>query len=227
MCYFVNLPRTDIFFPGLPNDDEKTLEEKINLFSEDTFNIKSDMNIPRFETLKKLQYRVLADLIAKNFKGFSFLNNLFSLHNTHAHSESGEAAASNDSSRDAPPNTPPSASAGSSKSATRAHVEKPYFLNEQSTLNMVEILKKMVTRYLELLRNLVDDKIEYDNMLKITHDPKSAVGDRKTSEEYLKNKSRVHGELIVQVHFFLPFFTVSCKKLGVNLFYRFSSNNYD
>ena len=159
------------------------------------------MNIPRFEILKKLQYRVLADLIAKNFKGFSFLNNLFSLHNTHAHSESGEAAASNDSSRDAPPNTPPLASAGSSKSATRAHVEKPYFLNEQSTLNMVEILKKMVTRYLELLRNLVDDKIEYENMLKITHDPKSAVGDRKTAEEYIilgdwncKLKTRQEGE---------------------------------
>ena len=149
---------------------------------------------------------MLTDLITKNFKGFNFLKKIFPLHYNVSNNSSSpttepvsrvepglaRAGTSDDfSSSDENPQQSPS--------ATRTHVEKPYFLNEQSTLNMVEILKKMVTRYLQLLGNLVNNKDEFENMVKIASGSQSAQDDRKGAEEYIKEQSRIHGELIVQV----------------------------
>lgn len=162
-------------------------------------------------------YTVLAHLTDKNFKGFKYLTKLFPLHHNTISSTSASSTPA-----ESPPESRSTAhveepfllddahqieseldTAGTRTdptvpSATRVHVEKPYFYNEQSTLDMVEILKKMVTRYLELLGNLVENKDEFQDMVKTVRDPKSNIESRREAEAYIKEQSQVHGEMIIQ-----------------------------
>ena len=161
-----------------------TIEEKTELFNEETFNIRSESNSSRFHALQKVQYTVLADLMAKNFIGFRFLTKIFPLHHNSTSSLPRNTTNSSPDNLEVNLSQPASPSQGTQPQVekpfiftshsssrqennltTRVHVEKPYFINEQSTLNMVEILKKMINRYIELISNLVENKERFEDMV--------------------------------------------------------------
>ena len=115
-----------IYFQWLSQDDEKTLDEKVNLFNEETFLIKSEANKQRFKCYKEIIYTILASATSARFKGFQFLSKVFPRHHDNPSKETANSPA-------------------------EAHKEKPFYIAETATLNMVEILNKIQDRYLELL----------------------------------------------------------------------------
>ena len=155
---------------GLSQDDEKSVEDKLKFFTKDTFQITSEANKLPFQKFKTILYTVLAQLLAARFHGFEFMTKLFP-RNHIEHEET--------------------------KNVMETHVEKPYYLHEQSTLNMVQILNKIVNRYLNILKDMVEDKEQFEEMVKTAIDKDSIIEERMIAEEYIKKHSKMHGELVI------------------------------
>ena len=149
------------------------LEDKINLFNEETFLITSETNKPRLQRLKNVIFTVLASTISSNFNGFQFLNKEFPLHHENPNKET-------------------------STIPTDTHVEKPFYLKETATLDMVKILNKIVERYLEILAEMMgDDKEKFLEMVTLARDKDTPMDIRKDAEDFIKKASREQGELII------------------------------
>ena len=203
------LPLFITFSPGLLDDDEKSLEEKLALFEEETFNIKSEFNKKRQDSFQSAIYQELSQLMAKRIPGFKWMAKLFSLQHTAPNTNTSTTTNTTTSSSNTTTNNNSTTNNNNTKtnnntttnnyqsSATQVHVETPFFLNEQSTLNMRKILKKMVNRYLNLLSDMVEDKDTFDEMVKVARDKTSSIDSRNEAEEHIKKESRKHGELVI------------------------------
>ena len=86
---------------------------------------------------------------------------------------------------------------GGRRAATTAHVEKPLYIQENATLDMVKILKWIQDRYLEILRSAVEDKEKFDEALRAILDPETSEQDLYEVEEHVKSCCRKHGELVI------------------------------
>ena len=62
---------------------------------------------------------------------------------------------------------------------------------------MVEILKQMIDRYLQLLSNRVEDQETFDNMVKVEKSMEASLEERCQAEAYIKQETRRHGEMVV------------------------------
>ena len=115
---------------GVPNDDHKTLEEKINMFDPDTFLLTSAQNAKYLLQFKHVMYTCLAQLTADNIPGHSFLRRLFPKHHDHPDKDT-------------------------STDPTTVHMEKPLYIPESNTLDMVSILLylQVTISYLHLPTN--------------------------------------------------------------------------
>lgn len=143
------------------------------MFSEETFLITSETNKPRLQRLKNVIYTVLSTTITSNFNGFQFLNKEFPLHHDNSNKEI-------------------------STIPTETHIEKPFYLKETVTLNMVKILNKIVERYLEILVELMKErKEEFLEMVRLARDKDTPMDIRQHAEDYIVKASKEHGELII------------------------------
>ena len=157
---------------GLPCDDAKTHEEKVELYSESTFFITSDKNIEYLKQFKKAVYTVMTDIITANFKGFGWLKKFFPTHHNHP-------------------------SSAQSKEASSAHVEKPLYLPETATLDMVRILTCLQDRWLELLEGAAEDRDRFIEMIRVLRDKDSTEVELDEAEDYIMEANLFVGGLII------------------------------
>ena len=106
----------------LPKNDHKSLEQKIEMFEPDTFLLTSPQNSVYLQQFKNVMYTCLAQLMVDNFPGNSVLKKLFPKHHDH-------------------PNK------ATSTDPTTAHMEKPLYIPESNTLDMVSILIYLQVRF--------------------------------------------------------------------------------
>ena len=157
---------------GLPCDDAKTHEEKVELYSESTFLITSDKNTEYLKQFKKAVYTVMTDIVTANFKGFGWLKKFFPTHHNHP-------------------------SSAQSKEASSAHVEKPLYLPETATLDMVRILNCLQDRWLELLEGAAADKNMFIEIIRILRDTESTDLELAEAEDFIMKANEDVGGLII------------------------------
>ena len=71
------------------SDDEKTLEERLALFSLQTIDIESDINVKNKEVVDKLAINTVGRVVGKSVTGYSWL--LKQLPSIYSHKNSGTA----------------------------------------------------------------------------------------------------------------------------------------
>ena len=153
-------------------DDQKTLEESVGSFNEDTFLITSESNKERLLQYQRVLNTVMAQLISERVPNFTWLRKYFPKHHEHTH-------------------------ANDSMEPTTAHAEKPFYIQEQSTLDMAEILHLIQNRYLELLLDIVDNREEFQDALNTVRALDITLEEREEAEDFIKNEVKRHGELVI------------------------------
>ena len=133
----------------LPSNDAKTLDEKVEIHEKgSTFLLASEENQPYLEAYTTVMHTVLTDLVTSNFSKFTWMKKFFPTHQEHLYCEA-------------------------SKKRSIAHVEKPLFVSENKTLNMVQIMTHLQDRWLELLHGVVADPDYFTEMLRVLRDAES------------------------------------------------------
>ena len=164
---FKNVDITDV-----EKDDEKTLEQRLDLYHPDTFLITSGRNKDRLLSYQKVLFTVMAQLIADRVPSFAWLRKFYPKHHAHGHTDN-------------------------STEPTTAHAEKPFYIQEQSTLDMVEILWLIQKRFLELLGEIVEDKEAFQDTLRTAQDADATEEEREEAEGYIREQVKKHGELVM------------------------------
>ena len=157
---------------GLVIDDHKTLDEKIQLFKEDTFLLSSHQNREYLLQFKVVMYTVMAQLISENIQGFKWMRKIFPKHHEHENREA-------------------------STEPTTAHMEKPLYIPESNTLDMVSILLYLQERWLEVLGGIVREKERFQESLRVIRDKESTIEERGEAEQHVTTITRKHGELVI------------------------------
>ena len=157
---------------GLPHDDAKTSEEKLDSFKIDAFLLTSPQNEVYMKQFKIVMYSRMAQTMAEEVEGCKFLKKMFPKH----HAQKNKAA---------------------SKEKTTAHMEKPLYVPENNTLDMVSILLYLQDRWLEILTDRVQDGDMFREALRTIRDPVSTIEERQEAEQLVLARTREHGELVI------------------------------
>ena len=115
----------------LPNNDEKTLREALEMFGQDLIDLNSDHNINDKEHFLDVVFTVLVHHVCKDFKGLEWMTPFFEKHHKHQHSY---------------------------QASTRSviHVDPPIALDEKKLTDMTKILQQLMDRYLSNLAESLD-----------------------------------------------------------------------
>ena len=157
---------------GLLLDDHKTLDEKLQLYKSDTFLLSSQQNEEYLLQFKHVMYTVMAQIMSENIPGFKWMKKIFPKHHKHENHEA-------------------------SSEPTTAHMEKPLYIPESNTLDMVSILLYLQERWLEILGGVVKEKERFQESLRVIRDKESSFEEREEAEQHVTTIIREHGELVI------------------------------
>ena len=158
----------------LSNDDEKTLEETLKLFSRSLIDMNDSENISEKKHFLFVVETVLANEICSNVEGLQWISELYPKHHEHQHSKT-----------------------ASSRSAI--HVEPPKPLDEKKIQDMTVLLDQFVNKYLTLLAERLpdDEKKQFLHDKKVVEEYSVSEIEMERAESNLMKTAKEFGFLIL------------------------------
>ena len=167
---------------------EKTFEEALEYFVNDTVDITAEVNREQFDHYKYVTANVLGRLFGSEVEGFSWLCRIFPKHYKHPNS-------------------------GNASNKSIIFTQKPLNYSENSNADMIKIMEILQWQYLNLVGEQVGDKSRYKHDLKKMYNSDEEKTAREQAEDRVKEDVKkagvmiCHGDLLTDVRF------EACKRL--------------
>ena len=158
----------------LPNDDEKSWFQTLNLFTNEILDLNAPRNLEEKNHFLFVVKTVLANEICREVPQLKWISNWFEKHHPHKHSNT-------------------------ASSRSHIHVEPPKPLDEKKTSDMTSLLDDFVDRYLNLMaERLPDDtKERFCEAKKQVKSMECSEQDLRKAEKVLLETAKEFGFLIV------------------------------
>ena len=158
----------------LPNNDEKTFQETLNLFARDILDMDSVTNQADKDHFLMVVKTVLANQICTKVKGLEWISEFFEKHHPHKNSKT-----------------------ASGRSAI--HVDPPLALDEKKIQDMTQILGSFSDRYLNLMAENIpeDSKPKFLECKRKVEECSCSVEELREAEAYLLDTAKEFGFLIL------------------------------
>ena len=168
--------------------EEKSFEEALDYFSNETVLITSDFNKPLFEHYKYVTAWTLAELLGEEVEEFSWLKKVFPKHYEHPNS-------------------------GTSSRKSTIFVQKPLNFSENANNEMIAIMEILQSKYLHLVGEQSKDKETFFKDLKSIYSVDLDEDVREAAEMRIKEEVKSAGELICHGDLLTDVRFETCKRM--------------